>query len=56
VQPDNAAVLGLVRRLLPGSTVTPDVDVLTVSSPLPAAAEPVSTVPRPASLLTSGTH
>jgi ribosomal protein S18 acetylase RimI-like enzyme len=56
VQPDNAAVLGLVRRLLPGSTITPDVDVLTVSSPLPAAAEPVSTVPRPASLLTSGTH
>jgi GNAT superfamily N-acetyltransferase len=56
VQADNEPALGLVRRLLPWSTFTPDVDVYTVSSPLPAAAEPVSTAPRPASLLTSAIH
>jgi RimJ/RimL family protein N-acetyltransferase len=49
VQPDNAPALGLVRRLLPGSTVTPDDDVLTVSSPL--GPQPVSPAPRPASSL-----
>ncbi|TFV67012.1 UNVERIFIED_ORG: GNAT family N-acetyltransferase [Bacillus sp. AZ43] len=49
VQPDNAPALGLVRRLLPGSTVTPDDDVLTVSSPLDP--QPVSPTPRPASSL-----
>ena len=35
VQPDNDRVIGLIRRLLPGSTFTRDVDVLTVASPLP---------------------
>jgi GNAT superfamily N-acetyltransferase len=35
VQPDNEPVLGLVRRLLPDSTVTPDGDVLAVRSVLP---------------------
>ena len=35
VQPDNEPVLGLIRRLLPGSTVTPDGDVLAVRSVLP---------------------
>jgi len=34
VQPDNRPVLGLVRRLLPGSTVTRDDDVYAVISPL----------------------
>ncbi|WP_116450609.1 GNAT family N-acetyltransferase [Blastococcus litoris] len=53
VQPDNRPVLGLVRRLLPGSTVTPDADVLTVTSPLPP--EPVSASPRADSLLATAT-
>jgi GNAT superfamily N-acetyltransferase len=35
VQPDNERVLGLIRRLLPDSTVTPDGDVLAVRSVLP---------------------
>jgi GNAT superfamily N-acetyltransferase len=35
VQRDNDRVIGLVRRLLPGATFTPDDDVLAVSSPLP---------------------
>lgn len=35
VQPDNEPVLGLIRRLLPDSTVTPDGDVLAVRSVLP---------------------
>jgi ribosomal protein S18 acetylase RimI-like enzyme len=43
VQPDNDRVLALVRRLLPGSTVTPDVDVLTVRSPLRTAPQLVPT-------------
>ena len=34
VQPDNDRVLGLVRRLLPHSSVTPDDDVLVVRSSL----------------------
>ena len=55
VQSDNAPALGLARRLLPGSTFREDVDVTTVSSPLPAA-EPVSATARPAALLTSATH
>jgi GNAT superfamily N-acetyltransferase len=55
VQPDNRPALGLVRRLLPGSTVTRDVDVLAVSSPLDP--EPVSADPRLDSLLaSSATH
>jgi GNAT superfamily N-acetyltransferase len=54
VQPDNRPVLGLVRRLLPGSSVTPDADVLTVTSPLPR--EPVSTSGSTDSLLTTATH
>jgi GNAT superfamily N-acetyltransferase len=54
VQPDNRPVLGLVRRLLPGSTVTPDADVLTVTSPLNP--EPVSASARSDSLLTTATH
>jgi GNAT superfamily N-acetyltransferase len=53
VQPGNRPALGLVRRLLPGSTVTPDADVLTVTSPLPA--EPVSASARTDSLLATAT-
>jgi RimJ/RimL family protein N-acetyltransferase len=54
VQPDNRAALGLVRRLLPGSTVTADVDVLTVTSPL--AREPVSAAAPTDSLITTATR
>jgi RimJ/RimL family protein N-acetyltransferase len=54
VQPDNRPVLALLRRLLPGSTVTPDADVLTVTSPLHP--EPVSAPTRSDSLLTTATH
>ena len=39
VQPDNDRVIGLIRRLLPAATFTPDADVLDVHSPL---------LPRPA--------
>ncbi len=38
VQPDNDRVLGLIRRVLPDSTVTPDDDVLSVRSHLPVPA------------------
>ena len=55
VQPDNEAVLGLLRRVLPDSTLTPDVDVYTVTSSL-AAPEPVSAAPPRASLLAAATH
>jgi len=34
VQPDNDRVIGLVRRLLPAATFTPDADVLAVRAPL----------------------
>jgi ribosomal protein S18 acetylase RimI-like enzyme len=34
VQPDNDRVIGLIRRMLPDSTFTPDDDVLAVHSPL----------------------
>jgi GNAT superfamily N-acetyltransferase len=34
VQPDNDRVIGLIRRLLPDSTFTPDDDVLAVRSPI----------------------
>jgi len=34
VQRDNDRVIGLIRRLLPESTFTPDLDVFTVVSPL----------------------
>ena len=51
VQPDNRPVLGLVRRILPGSTVSRDVDVLNVTSPL--APEPVSAPGRTDSLLST---
>jgi GNAT superfamily N-acetyltransferase len=54
VQPDNRPVLGLLHRLLPDSTVTPDDGVLTVTSPLHP--EPVSAPPRPDSLLTTAAH
>ncbi len=54
VQPDNRPVLGLVRRLLPGSTVTRDDDVLTVTSPL--YPEPVSAPARADSVLQTATH
>jgi GNAT superfamily N-acetyltransferase len=37
VQRDNDRVIGLIRRLLPGSTFTPDLDVFTVVSPLQRA-------------------
>jgi GNAT superfamily N-acetyltransferase len=35
VQRDNERVIGLIRRLLPGSTFSPDMDVFDVESPLP---------------------
>jgi GNAT superfamily N-acetyltransferase len=54
VQPDNQPVLGLLRRLLPSSTVMADADVLTVTSPLNP--EPVSASARSDSLLTTATH
>jgi GNAT superfamily N-acetyltransferase len=38
VQRDNDRVIGLIRRLLPGSTFTPDLDVFDVVSPLRRAA------------------
>ena len=56
VQPDNRPVLRLVHRLLPGSTVTPDVDVVTVSSPLKPPADPVSAGVPARSLVTTATH
>jgi RimJ/RimL family protein N-acetyltransferase len=56
VQPDNAAVIGLIHRLLPGSTFTPDDDVYAVSSPLPTVREPESAVADRDSLLLSAAH
>ncbi len=56
VQPDNAPVLSLVRRLLPGSTVALDDDVLAVTSPLPVTSEPVSGSSRPDSVLPTAPH
>ncbi len=56
VQADNAAVVGLIRRLLPGSTFTPDSGLYDVSSPLPGVAEADSADPRGADLLMSATH
>ena len=41
VQQDNDRVIGLIRRLLPGSVFTPDLDVFTVASPLRRASSPV---------------
>jgi GNAT superfamily N-acetyltransferase len=43
VQRDNERVIGLIRRLLPGSTFVPDFDVFVVVSPLTGA--PVPTHP-----------
>jgi GNAT superfamily N-acetyltransferase len=40
VQRDNDRVIGLIRRLLPGSTFAPDLDVFSVASPLPRASSP----------------
>jgi GNAT superfamily N-acetyltransferase len=40
VQRDNDRVIGLIRRLLPSSTFTPDHDVLDVHSPLNSPQEP----------------
>jgi GNAT superfamily N-acetyltransferase len=37
-QPDNAQVIGLIRRLLPDATFTPDDDVLAVRAPIRSAA------------------
>ncbi|MCV2487804.1 GNAT family N-acetyltransferase [Geodermatophilus sp. YIM 151500] len=52
VQPDNERVLGLIRRVLPGSTLHPDGDVVEVRSPLrpPAAAAPAAVPPEPLAL------
>lgn len=41
VQADNEPALGLVRRLLPAATLTPDAGVTAVAGPLPARAVPV---------------
>jgi len=40
VQRDNERVIGLIRRLLPGSTFVPDLDVFVVVSPLTGAPVP----------------
>ena len=40
VQRDNDRVIGLIRRLLPGSTFTPDLDVFSVASPVSRTASP----------------
>ena len=42
VQPDNERVIGLIRRLLPGATFTPDDDVLEVSSPVTRPLSPAT--------------
>ncbi len=55
VQPDNGPVLGLLRRVLPGSTLTPEYDVYAVTSPL-AAPELAPTAPPRVPLLASATH
>ncbi len=55
VQPDNGPVLGLLRRVLPGSTLTPEYDVYAVTSPL-AAPEPAPTAPPRVPLLASATY
>jgi GNAT superfamily N-acetyltransferase len=41
VQKDNDRIIGLIRRLLPGSTFTPDHDVYDVESPLTPASSPL---------------
>lgn len=47
VQADNDRVVGLIERLLPGSTFTPDDDGFSVESPLPPVPRPhASTHPR----------
>jgi GNAT superfamily N-acetyltransferase len=47
VQADNDRVVGLIERLLPGSTFTPDADGYTVESPLTPRPRPrASTEPR----------
>jgi hypothetical protein len=56
VQPGNRPVLRLIDRLLPDSAVRPDGDVLAVSSPLGAPAEPVSRRAPQLSLLAAATH
>ena len=56
VQPGNRPVLRLIDRLLPDSAVRPDGDVLAVSSPLEAPAEPVSRRAPQLSLLAAATH
>jgi GNAT superfamily N-acetyltransferase len=58
VQRDNDRVVGLIGRLLPGSTFTPDADVYDVASPLrpapvPSPRIPASSGPRTPSLLRS---
>jgi GNAT superfamily N-acetyltransferase len=58
VQKDNDRIVGLIRRLLPGSTFTPDVDVYDVASPLrpvPSPRMPASSELRAPSLL-QATH
>jgi|tagenome__1003787_1003787.scaffolds.fasta_scaffold20823013_4 ribosomal protein S18 acetylase RimI-like enzyme len=55
VQPDNGPVLGLLRRVLPGSTLTPEADVYAVTSPL-APPEPAPAAPPRVPLLASATH
>jgi GNAT superfamily N-acetyltransferase len=41
VQQDNDRVIGLIRRLLPDTTFTPDLDVFTVASPVSRTPSPV---------------
>jgi GNAT superfamily N-acetyltransferase len=44
VQRDNDRVIGLIRKLLPGSTFVPDLDVFVVVSPLTGAPVPTPAV------------
>jgi GNAT superfamily N-acetyltransferase len=47
VQRDNERAIDLIRRLLPGSAFTPDLDVFTVASPLRRASSPVPAATHP---------
>ena len=53
VQQDNDRVVGLIRRLLPGSTFTPDAGLYDVVSPLRPAPVPSPRLPASSGLRTS---
>ena len=51
VQADNERMLGLIRRLLPGSRFVPDAATYEITSPLPAPRAPLRPVPAYAAAL-----